>query len=179
MAWTAPLTWTSNTVLTAALLNTHLRDNMNELEPALATIVGSYFCTDAANSIAQKTPDWTYIDTSETTSSAVFANLATVGPAVTVDTSTHCLVLTRCRMQHSVVNSALLASIARSGATTSAALDSLSITADGLRAANYVQMSSVNLFTDMTAGTNTFTMQYRTSGATATFAKRFIAAIPF
>lgn len=179
MAWTAPLTWTSNTILSAALLNTHLRDNLNTLEPALATVVGSFFATSAANAIQQKTPDWDYIATSETTASAVFANLATVGPAVTVATSTHCLVFHRARMQHSVVNSALIASYAVSGATTRAATDNIALLADGLRAANFVQLSGINLFTDLTAGSNTFTMQYRTSAATATFSKRFIAAIPF
>lgn len=33
MAWTTPRTWVANEILTAALLNTHLRDNLNFLYP--------------------------------------------------------------------------------------------------------------------------------------------------
>lgn len=36
MAWTTPRTWVSGEVLTAALLNTHLRDQLNFLLPAFA-----------------------------------------------------------------------------------------------------------------------------------------------
>lgn len=37
MAWTAPSTWVSGAILTAAQLNTQLRDNMLELAPFFAT----------------------------------------------------------------------------------------------------------------------------------------------
>ena len=36
MAWTTPRTWVVNEVLTAALLNTHVRDNLLELAPDVA-----------------------------------------------------------------------------------------------------------------------------------------------
>lgn len=46
MAWTAPRTWTAGETLTAALLNTHLRDNLNAAFP-----VGSlHFLIQAATS---------------------------------------------------------------------------------------------------------------------------------
>jgi hypothetical protein len=37
MAWTAPSTWVSGAILTAAQLNQQLRDNMNELAPFFAS----------------------------------------------------------------------------------------------------------------------------------------------
>ncbi len=33
MAWTAPRTWVAGEVVTAALLNTHVRDNLQVLNP--------------------------------------------------------------------------------------------------------------------------------------------------
>ena len=52
MAWTAPRTWVVGEVLTAALLNTHLRDNMLETAPAKAATAGDVFYADDANSLA-------------------------------------------------------------------------------------------------------------------------------
>jgi hypothetical protein len=51
MAWTAPRTWVAGEVLTAALLNTHLRDNILETTPATVTTAGDVVVADAANSI--------------------------------------------------------------------------------------------------------------------------------
>lgn len=41
MAWTSPRTWSVGEVLTAALLNTHLRDNLNFLKSRPDVIRGS------------------------------------------------------------------------------------------------------------------------------------------
>ncbi len=38
MAWTTPRTWVTDEVLTAALLNTHLRDNLNWLKTRVDTL---------------------------------------------------------------------------------------------------------------------------------------------
>ena len=51
MAWTAPRTWVATETLTAALLNTHLRDNMLETAPAKAANAGEWFRATAANAI--------------------------------------------------------------------------------------------------------------------------------
>lgn len=39
MAWTAPRTWTTGELVTAAIMNTHIRDNLNVLNPAAAQIL--------------------------------------------------------------------------------------------------------------------------------------------
>ena len=38
MAWTTPRTWTTGELVTAALLNSHLRDNLNVVNPTETTI---------------------------------------------------------------------------------------------------------------------------------------------
>lgn len=179
MAWTAPLTWTANSILTAALLNTHLRDNLKELEPHLATVVGGYFVSQGANSIVQRVPAKSFISTLETTASAAFVDLATVGPAVTVTTGTTAIVFLRSQMSHSVINDNALASYAVSGATTIAAADGRGLIHDGHPAAEFLRYGIVDWQSGLTPGSNTFTMKYRTSdGATASFSRRFIAVLP-
>lgn len=53
MAWTSPRTWVSGESLTAALLNTHVRDNENETAPAKVTTKGDIVAATAANTIAR------------------------------------------------------------------------------------------------------------------------------
>jgi hypothetical protein len=70
-----------------------------------------------------------------------------------------------------------------SGATTLAASDAQSLMlSSGVNAAasNTIgaQMSATYLVTGLTAGSNTFTLQYKTSGDTVTFVNRNIIVIP-
>ncbi len=51
MAWTTPKTFSAGNVLTAAELNTHLRDNFNETSAAQVTTAGDVTYADAANSM--------------------------------------------------------------------------------------------------------------------------------
>ncbi len=51
MAWTAPRTWIVGEVLTAALLNTHLRDMALETAPALVTTKGDILAAAAVNDL--------------------------------------------------------------------------------------------------------------------------------
>ena len=53
MAWTAPRTWTTGEIVTAAHMNTHVRDNLLESAPAKATTAGDVFYATAANTIAR------------------------------------------------------------------------------------------------------------------------------
>ena len=51
MAWTAPRTWVVGEVLTAALLNTHLRDNLLETAPAKVTTAEDILVATAGNAL--------------------------------------------------------------------------------------------------------------------------------
>src|SRR3972149_2928849 len=53
MAWTAPRTWVAAEILTAALLNTHLRDNLLETGPAKVTTQGDLLYATAANALTR------------------------------------------------------------------------------------------------------------------------------
>lgn len=53
MAWTAPRTWVVGEVFTAALANTHIRDNMLETAAAKVTTAGDIVQATAANALAR------------------------------------------------------------------------------------------------------------------------------
>ena len=53
MAWTSPKTWVALAQLTAAQLNTHLRDNLLETAPAKVTTKGDIVAATASNTIAR------------------------------------------------------------------------------------------------------------------------------
>ena len=50
MAWTTPRTWVTGETVTAALLNTHVRDQFRETSPFTVTTAGDISYADAANS---------------------------------------------------------------------------------------------------------------------------------
>lgn len=50
-SWTSPRTWTTGEVVTAAIMNTHVRDNLNETAPAKATTDEDIIVATAANTI--------------------------------------------------------------------------------------------------------------------------------
>lgn len=54
MAWTAPRTWVTGETVTAALMNTHIRDNLLETSAATVTTAGDLAYADAANSMGSR-----------------------------------------------------------------------------------------------------------------------------
>lgn len=114
------------------------------------------------------------IATQQATTSTSYADLATVGPAVTVETDTAAKVTITSLMFNSGANVNVM-SFAVSGATTVAAADTKSLqvaSAPGFR------LSYTTLVTGLTPGSNTFTAKYRTSAGTATFQDREITVEP-
>jgi len=53
MGWTAPRTWTTSELVTAAIMNTHVRDNLLETAPAKVTAAGDIVYATAANALAR------------------------------------------------------------------------------------------------------------------------------
>lgn len=51
MAWTTPRTYTTGELVTAAILNTHVRDNLLETAPAKVTTAGDIIVATGANGI--------------------------------------------------------------------------------------------------------------------------------
>lgn len=180
MAWTSPRTWSAGEILTASLLNTHLRDNFNELDVAKVTDDGQYCVTTGANAVTTRSYAWQRIDTSETlVSPAGYSDLATVGPTVTVTTGTQALVMWAANIDCNTTGADSKMGYAISGATTAAASDIRCIRRDGMNASNAVRLMMWDFKTGMTAGSNTFTAKYFGATGTHTYDTRILAVFPF
>lgn len=157
MAWTAPRTWVTGEVVTAAQLNTHLRDNIFDLD-------------------RRTSPIQSIITTGQGTTSAAYTDMATVGPAVTVTVGTTGKVLVALYSAYSngTSNFALM-SYAVSGATTVGAADTRALqTATPSDVRNGMTVLEVGL----NPGSTTFTAKYRSTGGTAGFSGRFLWVTP-
>lgn len=179
MAWTAPMSAAAGSVFTAAQWNLHVRDNLLETETAKATAAGQMFVATAANAIAARVPTGAKVNASETTVSTVYAALTTAGPAVTVTTGTQALVFFKSKMSNNTADTAVRCSVGVSGATTITENDDWAALIDGVPIGKVNQVGSFKFFNTLTAGSNTFTMKYKTVAGTATFDRRELIVIPF
>ena len=111
------------------------------------------------------------VNTSQGTSSSSYTDLATAGPAVTVTTGTKALVIITCDIE-SGSGTAAYVGFAVSGATTIAGTD-LDASYSTVGTTRYAFHSVPTL----TAGSNTFTVKYRSESGTKNFARRTIFVI--
>ena len=212
MAWTAPSTWVAGAILTAAQLNTQLRDNLLAGGPIYATealrdaaipspfegqrayITGSTVATavgGASGSTAIPTGIQTIYNGSAwvcvtpvgansatlatTTSTSYVTTLTSDGTAIsaTLSTGTSALVTFQAITYSSTTPTNYL-SFDVSGATTLAASDNngSSIALYATNATSTIGRSWI--VTGLTAGTNTFRLNYKTTTGTASYATRSI-----
>ncbi len=117
------------------------------------------------------------VATAQTTSSTSYADLATVGPSVTMTTGTKALVIVSAAIDNNTIGGQAITSAAVSGATTLAASDTRALI-NRTSTANYTMAASYSiLLTGLTAGSNTFTMKYRVAAGTGAFQDRTITVI--
>jgi hypothetical protein len=180
MAWTAPRTWTTSEVVTASIMNTHVRDNLLESAPAKATTAGGFITTTGTNSLAQRLPENALVATNESTASTSYTNLATAGPQVSVITGSKALVAWACYMFNNTAGQSSYVGITLSGDDTLAATDSLAISYESGAANDSARFGRAEIYTGLTAGgTTAFRHSYRVTGGTSNFIDRRISVIPF
>jgi hypothetical protein len=167
----AAATWT------AAQWNTHVRDNMLQTMPAKATAAGRIYCSTGLFAIAERVPSAHVVATSQSTSSSAYTDLGT-GPTVTVTTGSKALVFFSARVEHDTASAFSGVSVGVSGGTTVSAADAWAITLDGIAANSGNRAGGIHLFTTLNAGSNTFTMRYRTTSGNVTVADRELVVLP-
>lgn len=177
MAWTTPPTWVAGQPITSAFLNA-LRDNLLETAAAKATTPGSHFVSTGANTLVERIGNRNAVNTSETTTSTSYVDLATPGPSLTMTSSSGALVCWSAAMSNSTANAEALAAIDISGATTQTAVDALAVRHISATANASLQASYVERF-PQAPGSSVFAVKYRASTGTATFANRRLSVIPF
>lgn len=179
MTWTAMPTFTDGSVLTGSQLNI-LVANLNETAAAKASGSNQIIVTTGVNSLAVRVPTQASVVTGvETTTSTTYTSaLTTPGPAVTVTTGTKAIVMIAAICRCGTAAIAAHASYAVSGATAIAADDQFGCYFMGGSVSSSSRIGASSMQT-LTAGSNTFTMAYKSGGAaTAGFDARSIIVIP-
>lgn len=97
-------------------------------------------------------------------------------PSVTLTTGTTAILNISAQIVNSGTGGTAM-SVAVSGATTVAAADDYALTINALPAGGGINASTLLLITGLTAGTNTFTLQYKVTTGTGTFIRRNILAV--
>lgn len=176
MAWTSPMTAVANAAFTAAQFNLYIRDNLAETAPAKATTDGRIFVSTGANQIVERVITGSTVNTGETTTSTSYTALTTPGPACTATTGFRAILISHVQLNNNTAGAGSLAAVAVTGATTVPADDNISITNENA-AFNDISSGYTHYYSGLTAGSNTFTIQYRVSAGTGTFLRRHVAVI--
>ena len=207
MAWTAPRTWVTAETVTAALMNTHIRDNLLETAAATATTDGDIVYADAANSMGNRLgigaghgllvsdgsdPMWRVPATETNTGSGdgsetTYETLGTtpagwgfggVETEVTVTTGTWALVMWAAALSNDTSAARTILSYSVSGATTVAANDNWALSVDNTSAGDRMEAGTFRIDTGLAAGSNTFTLEGKVSAGTGTIVDPRILVIP-
>ncbi len=178
MAWTAPRTWVAGEDVGFALMNTHIRDNLLETAPGIASAGSRLIVTDGANSIVERIPATANVVTQETTASTTFTDLATAGPSVTVTTGTLVYIMFTVESFNTGAGGENVVGYAVSGASALGASATRALKLTSSAASDKIQVGWGEVRA-VTAGSNTFKLQYLVSSGTGTFLRRRISVIPF
>ncbi len=181
MAWTSPMTFTANSVLTASQLNTHLRDNMIELAPAKASQAGALFTSDAPNRIEQRIPKTARVSTTQSLAKTEYRDLATVGPKVTVTTGKNAMVFLAAAAGSFANDQSSYMSYQITGQTNKDPSDNSALLMEGANATKDNRWCQMIVEQDLDPGVNTFTAKYKAGSeeSTSTWHNRFILVWPF
>jgi hypothetical protein len=115
-----------------------------------------------------------------TTSTLLYVDLTTTGPAVTVTvgSSGKALVTITTLMSNSNNNAGCIMAFAISGATIALPTDAQALRAVSSGAGSQFQGSATYLVTGLNAGNTTFTAKYKAQANTCTFANRNLIVTP-
>lgn len=125
------------------------------------------------------TPVGAYSNTNGTTASTTYVNTLTgdgTAISVTLQTGTSVLLNVTGVVTNATVGAAAWVTFAVSGATTVAAADAQGIGVNIPAASYSVSVARTFVYTGLTAGTNTFTLNYKTSAGTVSLTSRNLVA---
>lgn len=179
MVWTAPVTYVSGQPLTAAQLNTALRDNMNETAPAKALRASGYFAANGANSIAERIIRRSFVRDSISVTSSTYVS-ASSGPEIEVTHSGSILALWTVRLHVAAnVGPTNVACCAAEVVGQTSSSDLWALQHPGA-VVDLTRAESAWLFTGLTPGTDTVRLEYRVvGGGPAVFYQRELLVMPF
>jgi hypothetical protein len=175
------MTAVTGNVFTAALYNTHVRDNLLVTEAAIATEPMGLLVATGSHTLAYRIPTVEYTGTYDTTVGTSYGNLNPTGPSVTVDHGIRAIISFGANVANDTAGLGSRMSVDVSGANTIAASDTNSYYAESGNANDGYQGTWTYINDSLTAGQSVFTAKYRTTagGGTSTFGHRLMVVIPF
>jgi hypothetical protein len=165
---------------TAAANAAYLATSANLSDVASAATARANLGADAAY-LARAEAKGGFVATTESTTSTTYADLATVGPSVTVDIrddgsgAGRALVIVGGRMSNNTAGATSAMSVAGPGLTPS---DTTALTNQNESTSSLLIASHVFIASGLTPGSATYTAKYRVSGGTGSFSSRRLAIIP-
>ena len=149
--------------------------------PSVSGQSGKYLTTNGSNlswgtALGGINSNTNFVATSQTTTSTNFTDLATV-QSITLTTGTKVLVLLSANTDNSAAGGYGNISVAVSGATTRAATDADGLFLSGYNTSSPAAINTTHVYLTCTAGSNTFTMKFKSDGGTETFANRRMTVI--
>lgn len=171
------MTFVANTPLTAAQLNTFARDNFNELAPAKATTAASsWFNSTGRNAIAERVIASATVASSQLTTQTNYGNIpgGTVGPSVTVSTGKQVICIISALISPNASDNNGYINVDITGDTTRSPTESTELIGVAPTAAHATTTCFIGWIDGLNEGVNTFTLKYKTSAGSTTFASRRI-----
>lgn len=169
------MTFVNGTALTAAQLNTHLRDNMRETFPAIASATASYGAQVCQTRGRNKLVTYGINSVENTGTIQIRSSNYTeaVGPSLSMLTNKSALCIWAASLDSTVNDAATYCSIAVSGATDIDFNDIWSSQRDGAPLGNEVRFSMIKMFyNELNPGINTFTMGFRINNSQGSARRR-------
>jgi hypothetical protein len=180
MAWVTPGTAVTNATYTAAQHNAWVRDNLLETLVAKVTAAGQIGVSTGPNALSARGLGGSRVTGGpQTTSSAAFTDMTTVGPTVTLTTGTTALVLTTSFVMNTTAGQGGYMGYTVSGASTIAADATRALRIMSGAASERARLTAATWQTGLNAGSNTFTARYAVvASGTAEFDEREIIVLP-
>lgn len=178
MPWTNPKTFVPG-VLTAADLNTYLRDNMNETMVGKASAPGRMFVTAGENEIVERNPHGSQVTFSNSVSSGSYTDFSNPGPTLTCATGTSAIVCISAEFETSTdPYNVGYVSVEVSGASSIAAWDGRAVQAKYVDKNRLGRFGVTSIIDTLTPGSNTFKLVGRVSGTGCVISYRELVVIP-
>lgn len=175
MAWTAPKTWSPELGVTAAELNTHVRDQLLELGPAKATAAGQILMSAGTHEVAMRGIVSDQADSVVTTTSTSPTTLGGGTPSVSVTHGGAFLIYFASRMRKLSGTGVMNCGPAVVGEAGYGAVIGRAVRRQSDKIARF---AGHVLHFGLEPGTHTVRLEYWTSNGEAEYAHRTIAVWP-
>lgn len=163
MAWTTPRTWVTGELVTASLLNTHVRDNLNYTKE-----IG--YAKEVTGTLSFTNTGFADLD--------ALTGTSTNAMQVSISTTDTAIVGLSANIYNAQAGAITVASWRISGATTANSSDANALYYESSSSNDQIQAGIIRVVTGLTPGTNVFEVQARVNAGTGAFRRADFMVVP-